>query len=203
MYEKNIDTSKYGDDNEYQNVNIPKVNEHGKQVVSEESPKTQVDLEGYAGWQASVQPLKPYYKINRSEGKSPIVSIEEVEITEAKDYSESDIIYDINKDGFGDDENKESFNIPISVSFSIPETTTIIDDPTTTFTDETTVTTEKFTTLSSETTETFSTTTATIPSTSEIIPTSSEMATTEEVPKPVTTYSRIYNVINRSRQPSV
>lgn len=203
MYEKNIDTTKYGDDKDYNKTHIKIVNEHGKPVVTEEDTKHHVNLTGYAGWQASVQPLKPYYKINRSEGKSPIVSIEEINITESKDYSQSDIIYDINKDSFDDEfENKNSFSIPVSVSLNVPETTTTNYEPTVAAVIDTTTTTEKAVTLSSTTTEEQSTTVEVVSSTDDHISTTSQTLTTEEPTKPVTSYSRIYSIINRNRQPS-
>jgi len=154
-------------------------------------------VEGFPGWHASVQPLRPYYEINRSEGQSAIVRIEEVEITEPKDYSEPDIIYDQTKEGFEDEASLDSYSVPVSVAFNVPETTEI---PVTTENIETTTSSQHETTEldTSKITTTFdeSTTEREISSTTEIVQTS----TTTERQTPSTTYSRIYSFINRNRQ---
>merc|ERR1719309_580639 len=200
-YEKSFDTSKYGIDKDYKKENlVPIVNEHGKPVTDESLKKTNdVGVDGYAGWQASVQPLRPYYEINRSEGNSPIVRIEEVEITEPKDYSasEPDIIYDLSKEGFDEETNQDTFSIPVSVAFNVPETTNI---PTTV--SETTSTTTAIPT----TTTTFEESTTEqqlVSTTEEFVPTTTttiQTTTTTVRPTPSTTYSRIYSLIQRNRQ---
>ena len=192
-YEKSFDTSKYGADKSYKKEDlVPIVNEHGKPVTDESLLKSEeLAVDGYAGWQASVQPLRPYYEINRSEGNSPIVRIEEVEITEPKDYSEPDIIYDLTKDSFDVETDRDTFSVPVSVAFNVPETT---HAPTTTAV-ETTVST---TVASSTTTFEESTTEQQTPSTTEQVFTTTTSATTER-PTPSTTYSRIYSLIQRNR----
>merc|ERR1712012_388293 len=112
-YEKNVDTSKFGDDKEY-NVEAlePQVNEHSKQVASGDND---------ASWQPSaLKPVKSYTEIERGE---PVSRVEEVEITETRDYSAPDIIYDVTKDGFTDDE-PDTFSVPVAVAFNVPETET-------------------------------------------------------------------------------
>jgi len=205
-YEKNVDTSKFGDDTEYKHSDLkPQVNEHGKPLADTEKAK----VDDYATWQASVEPVRSYYEINRSDNLSPVVRIEEVEITEPKDYSEPDIIYDVTKDGFEDDNNKDSFTVPVSVAFTVPkdsespvtqtetsfttttaelreaETTSVVADQTTTveIIPSTTATTE----------ETVQTTTV---RETEPVETTTLQATTTNVPS--TTF-RTYSLINRNR----
>merc|ERR1712106_806948 len=179
-YEKSFDTSKYGADKDYKKEDlVPIVNEHGKQVTDEALKKSDdVEVDGYAGWQASVQPLRPYYEINRSEGNSPIVRIEELEITEPKDYSSSepDIIYDITKESFDVETERDPYSIPISVAFNVPETT---NAPTTTVFETTGSTTTVGTstiTLEESTTE------QQTPSTTEQVFTTTTTSTTTERP---------------------
>merc|ERR1719204_1912987 len=89
----------------------PQVNEHSK-------PGHTGDNDDSGTWQpAPVSPVKSYYEINRSE---PIAWVEEVKITESKDYSEPDIIYDVTKEGFDDD--KDTFSVPVAEAFNIPAT---------------------------------------------------------------------------------
>jgi hypothetical protein len=166
-YEKNIDTSQYGEDKEYKKEDLKNqvVNEHGQQ-----KPSTVEELDKYAGWKATVEPLKPYYEINRKNGDKPIVSIEEVKITESKDYSEPDIIYDVTRDSFDDDSRVDSFSVPVSVAFNVPETTTQ-----TTFETSTSTATEEPTTIAATTEGYFK----------RYNP---------------TTYSRIYSLINRNKK---
>merc|ERR1712106_380746 len=196
-YEKSFDTSKYGADKDYKKEDlVPIVNEHGKQVTDEALKKSDdVEVDGYAGWQASVQPLRPYYEINRSEGNSPIVRIEELEITEPKDYSSSepDIIYDITKESFDVETERDTYSIPISVAFNVPETT---NAPTTTVFETTGSTTTVGTstiTLEESTTE------QQTPSTTEQVFTTTTTTTTERS-SPSTTYSRFYSLIQRNRK---
>ena len=75
-------------------------------------------------------PLKSYVEIDRS-GAKPTASVEEVQITESKDYSDPDVFYDVNKDGFDDSAAKDEYNIPVSVKLTLPEVTTIFALPTT------------------------------------------------------------------------
>jgi len=195
-YEKNLDTSKYGTDKDYKKEDlVPIVNEHGKPVTGEDLKKSDdVEVDGYAGWQASVQPLRPYYEINRSEGNSPIVRIEELEITEPKDYSsETDIIYDVTKEGFDEETERDIFSIPVSVAFNVPETT----NAPTTIVSETTGTTTTIGTSTTSLEE--STTEEQTPSTTEQVTTTTTSTTTERS-LPSTTYSRFYSLIQRNRK---
>jgi len=205
-YEKNVDTSKYGADTEYNVEGLePQVNEHSK-------PGHTGDNDDSGTWQpAPVSPVKSYYEINRSE---PIAWVEEVKITESKDYSEPDIIYDVTKEGFDDD--KDTFSVPVAVAFNIPatvetETTTLAATTATTTAEieETTSTTEAEVRISTETTTTVeevptttiateaptTTVAATTTVTEEV--TTTEPATTEKV---VATTNRIYSLIQRNRQ---
>merc|ERR1711936_70861 len=170
-YEKNIDTSQFGEDKEYKKEDLKNqvVNEHGQQKASTAEEKA-AELDKYAGWKATVEPLKPYYEINRKNGDKPIVSIEEVKITESKDYSEPDIIYDVTRDSFDDDSKADSFSVPVSVAFNVPETTTL-----TTFETSTSSVTEEPTTVAATTEGYFK----------RYNP---------------TTYSRIYSLINRNKK---
>ena len=170
-YEKNIDTSQYGEDKEYKKEDLKNqvVNEHGQQKASTVEEKA-AQLDKYAGWKATVEPFKPYYEINRKNGDKPIVSIEEVKITESKDYSEPDIIYDVTRDSFDDDSRADSFSVPVSVAFNVPETTTL-----TTFETSTSSATEEPTTVAATTEGYFK----------RYNP---------------TTYSRIYSLINRNKK---
>merc|ERR1711936_166912 len=170
-YEKNIDTSQFGEDKEYKKEDLKNqvVNEHGQQKASSAEEKA-AELDKYAGWKATVEPLKPYYEINRKNGDKPIVSIEEVKITESKDYSEPDIIYDVTRDSFDDDSKADSFSVPVSVAFNVPETTTL-----TTFETSTSSVTEEPTTVAATTEGYFK----------RYNP---------------TTYSRIYSLINRNKK---
>merc|ERR1711983_635932 len=81
-YEKNVDTSKYGDDTEYNVTGLEaQVNEHSKPVHDDDKTES---------WQAGASPVpvRSYYEMNRSQqAAAPIVTIEEVEITDPKDYS--------------------------------------------------------------------------------------------------------------------
>ena len=168
-YEKNIDTSHFGEDKEYKKEDLKNqvVNEHGQQKASTAEEK----LEKYAGWKATVEPVKSYFEINRKDRDKPIVSIEEVKITESKDYSEPDIIYDDTRDSFDDDSRVDTFNVPVSVAFNVPETTT----PTSLDASTSTVT-EEVTTVAATTEGYFK----------RYNP---------------TTYSRIYSLINRNKRP--
>merc|ERR1719178_344583 len=91
-------------------------------------------------------------------------------ITESKDYSEPDIIYDVTRDSFDDDSKADSFSVPVSVAFNVPETTTL-----TTFETSTSSVTEEPTTVAATTERYFK----------RYNP---------------TTYSRIYSLINRSKK---
>merc|ERR1712088_659191 len=95
----------------------------------------------------------------------------EVKITESKDYSEPDIIYDDTRESFDDDSRSDSFSVPVSVAFNVPETTTL-----TTFETSTSTATEEPTTVAATTEGYFK----------RYNP---------------TTYSRIYSLINRNKRP--
>ena len=62
--------------------------------------------------------------------------MEEVPITESRDYSEPDIIYDVTKDGFDDD--VDTFSVPVAVAFNVPETETPVVIQTSTVSQEVT-----------------------------------------------------------------
>jgi len=172
-YEKNIDTSQYGEDKDYKKEDLKHiVNEHGQQGTKK------TNLEKYPGWKASAQPRRPYHEINRKDGDKGTVSIEEVEITESKDYSEPDIIYDTTRDSFDDVKSQDSYSVPVSVAFNVPETT------------------ERTTTEEVQS------------STELVSPTTTEEPTTASVTTErhfrhynPTTYSRIYSLINRNKRP--
>merc|ERR1712223_2111493 len=165
-YEKNIDTSQFGEDKEYKEEDLKNqvVNEHGQQKASSVEEK-------YAGWKASAEPFKPYFEINRKDGGKPIVSIEEVKITESKDYSEPDIIYDDTRESFDDDSRSDAFSVPVSVAFNVPETTTLT---------------------------TFETSTSTATEEPTMVAATTEGYFKRYNP---TTYSRIYSLINRNKRP--
>ena len=230
-YEKNVDTSKFGDDKEY-NVEAlePQVNEHSKQVASGNDDNNLDDNDDNlmmiagdndASWQPSaLKPVKSYTEIERGE---PVSRVEEVEITETRDYSAPDIIYDVTKDGFTDDE-PDTFSVPVAVAFNVPETETesVATATTTTESSEEQETTEAVTETESyepttttaaveaETTttvgESVTTTTGSVSTTTiadaptttvtEEATTTVAATTTERLP---TTYSRIYNLIQRNR----
>merc|ERR1711962_554833 len=207
-YKKNIDTSHYSEDKKYNKDDLKGIiNEHGKQHqewknVTKEGESS--DLENYAGWQAYVQPLRPYYEINRQEGQKPIVSIEEIEIKETKDYSEPDILYDLTKDSF-DNESDDSFSVPVSVALNVPDTTTIQITTPEPSTEPTQTTTTEPTLLVSTTTELVQPITTVIteePTTVTEVPTTITTVT-EKYYKHFnpTTYSRIYSLINRNKGP--
>ena len=138
-YEKNIDTSLFGGEFSSSAVDeesvVSTVNEHGQQQVDaaaaavdevENDVTSQRPEVGDNGW----FPLKSYVEIDRS-GAKPTASVEEVQITESKDYSDPDVFYDVNKDGFDDSAAKDEYNIPVSVKLTLPEVTTIFALPTT------------------------------------------------------------------------
>ena len=227
-YEKDVDTSKYGDDKEY-NVEAlePQVNEHSKQVPSGNDDDSDNDAnddlmmivgDNDASWQPSpVKPVKSYTEIQRG-----VAKVEEVDITETTDYTNQapDIIYDVTKDGFSDDA-VDTFSVPVAVAFNVPaetaappvtttesvqaETTQDNVDAavTTTVADATTTAAaavgedEVTTTLAAVTT----TTTTTAPTTTAVV--TEEATTTTQAPTTTdrypTTYSRIYNLIQRNR----
>ena len=210
-YEKNVDTTKFGADFEYKQSDLtPQVNEHGKPLPDSEKAKA----DDYASWQASIEPVRSYYEINRSDNLPPVVRIEEVEITEPKDYSEPDIIYDETKAGFGDDSSKDSFTVPVSVAFNVPddESTTVTQTETSYTTtpsslaqdtESTSEVTDQTTTVedSGAATTTARTTTAEVLTTSErqveAVETTTLSATTT-LP-PTTGTFRTYSLINRKR----
>ena len=225
-YEKDVDTSKYGDDKEY-NVEalVPQVNEHSKQVPSgndddcdSNDDKIDNDLmmivgDNDASWQPSpVKPVKSYTEIQRG-----VARVEEVDITETTDYTNQtpDIIYDVTKDGFTDDA-VDTFSVPVAVAFNVPAetaaptvtTTETVQAETTQETVDTTandadVTTsvavedEVTTTVAAVTTTTAAPTTTVAVTTEEVTTTTTQAPTTTE--KYPTTYSRIYNLIQRNR----
>lgn len=121
-YNKDINTSHYGVDHQYEASDLsPSVNEHGIQGLVNKDGEVDA-LETDSVWNPSIRPFKPYVEIDRSAGNYG-ASVEEVEITESKDYSEPDIIYDDSKVGFGDEENKNYYSVPVSVHLHLPETT--------------------------------------------------------------------------------
>merc|ERR1711881_804064 len=86
--------------------------------------------------------------------------------------SEQDIIYDITKESFDEETERDTFSIPVSVAFNVPETT---NAPTTVVVE----TTGTPTTVGTTTTTT---------------------STTTERSSPSTTYSRFYSLIQRNRK---
>ena len=125
-YRKHIDTSKYGEDQEYSVGDLsPSVNEHGQQGVENQESGLEdvVETDKIEAWKPSVIPFRPYTEIDRSAG-SPVPSIEEVEITESKDYSEPDILYDDSKVGFNDEIHKKYYSVPVFAQLNLPETST-------------------------------------------------------------------------------
>ena len=186
-YEKNIDTSRYGEDKYYNKDDLKDVvNEHGQQGITTEARE---DAEKSGDWQAASQPKKAYHEINRNEGSQPIVSIEEIQITETKDYSEPDIIYDDSRDSFHDVSNEadDTFSMPVSVAFNVPDTTTTTPEATQPTTPEATQ----------------STTEVIAPSTTTITEEPSTVAVTTERHyrhyNP-TSNPRIYSLINRNKK---
>ena len=210
-YEKNVDTSKFGADTEYKQSDLtPQVNEHGKPLADTEKAKA----DDYATWQASIEPVRSYYEINRSDNLPPVVRIEEVEITEPKDYSEPDIIYDETKAGFEDDSSKDSYTVPVSVAFNVPDDESTVTQTETSYTtttssllqdsESTTEVIDQTTTVEDSPATTTATaavtTTAELQTTSvrqEAVETTTVQATTT-IP-PTTTLYRSYSLINRNR----
>ena len=167
-YKKDIDTSLFGEDHEYNVEELVghQVNEHGQNimehvddgsddVVSDNYESTSEAYGNNNGW----APIS-YVEIDRSKSGTPVASVEEIELTESIDYSEPDIIYDESKEGFHDDSaaaKKNRFAFPVSASFNLPRTTesaTAKQEPTTTFATPTTTTTtvEPSTTVETRTT---------------------------------------------------
>lgn len=147
-YEKDIDPQEHRQEEVYvTDRNTEVINEHGKQAHAHtDETFVEPNLDTYAGWKGSVQPLKPYVEIDRSVANNPIVRIEEIPITNPTDYGQPDIIYDTSKDGFDDDSDRLTFNYPVKFELIVPETTTIKEAPvTTTRAEDVTVTTEKAT----------------------------------------------------------
>ena len=210
-YEKNVDTSIYGADTEYNVSGLePQVNEYSKPTATGAEAG---DHENGDSWQTSVtQPkVREYLEIDRSE---PIARVEEVPITESRDYSEPDIIYDVTKDGFDDD--VDTFSVPVAVAFNVPETEPPVVIQTSTVSQEVTtsdvIETETSTVPVIETTtlrETVPTTTAeeaqssTTTTVEEQSTTAfAEEATTTVSPtteKPESTFNKFYNLIHRNR----
>lgn len=154
-YDKKIDTSLFGaedfslssvgdHDDEFAPAVAAEaaaaVNEHGQQLAEannkatrfEESTATSANLaidaaqqqQQEGGWQG-VSPLKAYVEIDRSNLARPTASVEVVPITESKDYTEPDVFYDVNKDGFEDTTDaKDVYSFPVSVLLNLPEATT-------------------------------------------------------------------------------
>ena len=215
-YKKDIDTSLFGEDHEYNEEALVghQVNEHGQNIMehvddepedvaSENYESTSKAYGNNNGW----APIS-YVEIDRSKSGTPVASVEEIDLTESIDYSEPDIIYDENKEGFQDDSaavKKNRFTFPVSASFNLPRTTesatkqelkTTFAAPTTTTT-TTTSTAEPSTTVETRTT-TFkevvpSTTTTTAPETetttrffrrrwfTTTLKTTEELSTTQEI----------------------
>merc|ERR1711881_601422 len=86
--------------------------------------------------------------------------------------SEQDIIYDITKESFDEETERDTFSIPVSVAFNVPETTSLEE----------------------------STTEEQTPSTTEQVTTTTTTSTTTERSSPSTTYSRFYSLIQRNRK---
>lgn len=125
-YEKDIDTSKYGQDYTYSAKDLsPSYNEHGQQGVETQDSDLEgvVETEKIESWKPSVIPFRPYTEIDRSAG-IPVPSVEEVEISESKDYSEPDILYDDSKVGFSDEIHKKYYSVPVFAQLNLPETST-------------------------------------------------------------------------------
>lgn len=161
-YEKKIDTSLFGGEfsssgSGNEDSVESTVNEHGQQQVEAGSEAVVEDITSLRpdndqdGWRA-VLPVKPYVELDRSAPK-PTASVEEVPITESKDYTEPDVFYDVHKEGFEETtaEGKEVYNFPVSVQLNIPETTTaeittptaaVVEEKTTVTVDEVVPTTE-------------------------------------------------------------
>merc|ERR1712045_390808 len=211
-YEKNVDTSIYGADTEYNVSGLePQVNEHSKPTATgSEHSEAEGDNQSGDSWPSQPK-VREYLEIDRSE---PIARVEEVPITESRDYSEPDIIYDVTKDGFDDD--VDTFSVPVAVAFNVPETETPVVIQTSTVSQEVTtsdvIETETSTAPVIEITttliETFPTTTSEVVQSStttteeQSTTTFAEEATTTATPtteKPATTFSKFYNLIHRNR----
>jgi len=135
-YEKNIDTSLFsasdfssGSSGHGAETIGANVNEHGQQQV-EAGEVTGEDVtslrpEVVDAWRGLL-PQKSYVEIDRSVWAKPTASVEEVPITESKDYTEPDVFYDINKEGFEDTTDaKDVYSFPVSVKLNLPEVTTV------------------------------------------------------------------------------
>jgi len=214
-YEKNVDTSIYGADTEY-NVSglVPQVNEHSKPTATGADHHEADENKSGDSWLTAVnQPkVREYQEIDRSE---PIARVEEVPITESRDYSEPDIIYDVTKDGFDDD--VDTFSVPVAVAFNVPETETPVVIQTSTVSQE--VTTSDIIETETSTAPVIETTTLreTVPTTTvEEVQSSTTTTTTEEqstttfaeeatttasptTEKPESTFNKFYNLIHRNR----
>ena len=138
-YHKHVDPSQYGEDHAYEPAAVtyePTVNEHGQQqgggslAVDHDTTTTPPAEEN--GWKPANSPFRPYVEIDRTRGPA-VASVETVEITEPRDYSESDIIYDEDKVGFADDTVRDNYAVPVSVQLNLPaaESTTEEDLSTT------------------------------------------------------------------------
>ena len=189
-----------GVDTEYNVSGLqPQVNEHSKPGVGHG--------EAGAGWpsKAGEAPVRSYTEIDRSQATA---HVEEVPITESRDYSEPDILYDLTKDGF-DDDTVDTFSVPVSVAFNVPEaettTTAAVQEQTTAEAEaETSTVSEVQETTTSQAREAVTSTTARLEE-AELTTTEQEEAATTASPAPATTerltttYSRLYSLINRNR----
>ena len=213
-YQKNVDTSIYGADTEYNISGLePQVNEHSKPTGTGSEHSEAGDKQSGDTWHTGpvTQPkVREYLEIDRSE---PIARVEEVPITESRDYSEPDIIYDVTKDGFDDD--VDTFSVPVAVAFNVPETEAPVVIQTSTVSQEVTtsdvIETETSTAPVIETTtlrETVPTTTveevqsSTTTTEEQSTTTFAEEVTTTASPtteKPESTFNKFYNLIHRNR----
>merc|ERR1719192_1323374 len=200
-YQKDVDTSHYGVDTEYNVSGLqPQVSEHSKPGVGHG--------EAGAGWpsKAGEAPVRSYTEIDRSRATA---HVEEVPITAPRDYSEPDILYDLTKDGF-DDDTVDTFSVPVSVAFNVPEaetttTTAAVQEQTTAEAEaETSTVSEVQETTTAQAREAVTSTTARQEE-GEATTTEQEEAATTASPAPATTerlttaYSRLYSLINRNR----
>ena len=213
-YQKNVDTSIYGADTEYNVSGLePQVNEHSKPTGTGSEHSEASDKQSGDTWHTGpvTQPMvREYLEIHRSE---PIARVEEVPITESRDYSEPDIIYDVTKDGF--DDEVDTFSVPVAVAFNVPETEAPVVIQTSTVSQEVTtsdvIETETSTAPVIETStlrETVPTTTveevqsSTTTTEEQSTTTFAEEVTTTASPtteKPESTFNKFYNLIHRNR----
>ena len=114
-------------------------------------------------------------------------------ITESRDYSEPDIIYDVTKDGFDDD--VDTFSVPVAVAFNVPETEPPVVIQTSTVSQE--VTTSDVIETETSTAPVIETTTLreTVPTTTTAEEAQSSTTTTTVEEQSTTTCSQLSSVI--------